>query len=221
MPVPNLAPCWTWPADLTSCLGLGAALSLQVSQVVPGLTDSPWSLSLLCWPVMGHHGTVLLSKRTLCQPSSWLLFPAKHLWLHPDTKTFMKPFFPSMLLSVTFRSSDLFSFSKPPHGSKQQECAEHPSVLCEEMLHEGNAEMFLPSGTVGFSQQSICSRMPVTFLQWDFSARSAVLPRARAAPRAGSVSNWFLRSLSKENKPKKGLVSDCLECLSLLHPKRN
>lgn len=115
--------------------------------------------------------------------------PCQASLLHPDTTTFMKPFFPSMLLSVTFRSSDLFSFSKPPHGSKQQECTEHPSVLCEEMLHEGNAEMFLPSGTVGFSQQSICSRMPVTFLQWDFSARSAVLPRARAAPRAGSVSN--------------------------------
>jgi len=53
---------------------------------------------------------------------------------------------------------------------------------CEEMLHEGNAAMSLTSRVVGFSQQFICVRMPVTFLQWDFLSMSLHCPELGQPP---------------------------------------
>lgn len=82
----------------------------------PWLSDNPQSLSLLRWHRWGT--TVRFPWRG--GHCSCLPCPCPC----PDTNTFVKPLCTGLLLSVVFRSSDLFSLSKTPHGSKRQECTE-------------------------------------------------------------------------------------------------
>lgn len=51
-------------------------------------------------------------------------------------------------------------------------------------------------------KQLIFTRMPVTFLHWDFLSMSLHCSELEQPPQAGSVSNWFLRSANKERKKK-------------------